>query len=91
MRPLPPSIMWPMHLAAAQGVPCIIAFASRDRRGYWFPVGKHHQVVYHTMDCSLCRLEICIRQKKKCLTSISVDEMLQAALQAMEHKEIVGL
>ena len=81
----------PMHLAAAQGVPCIIAFASRDRRGYWFPVGKHHQVVYHTMDCSLCRLEICIRQKKKCLTSISVDEMLQAALQAMEHKEIVGL
>lgn len=81
----------PMHLAAAQGVPCTIAFASRDRRGYWFPVGKQHQVVYHTMDCSWCRLEICIQQKKKCLTSISVDEMLQAALQAIKHKESMSL
>ena len=80
----------PMHLAAAQGVPCAIAFASRDRRGYWFPVGKEHQVVYHTMDCSLCNLEVCIEQKKKCLTSISVDEMLQAALKAMKHKERVS-
>ncbi|HZD50399.1 MAG TPA: glycosyltransferase family 9 protein [Silvibacterium sp.] len=76
----------PMHLAAAQGVPCAIAFASRDRKGYWFPIGGGHQVVYHTMECSLCKLEVCIEQKKKCLTSIGVDEMLQAALQAMKHK-----
>ena len=80
----------PMHLAAAQGVPCAIAFASRDRRGYWFPAGKDHQIVYHTMECSLCKLENCIEQKKKCLTSISVDEMLQAALRAMKHQERVG-
>ena len=80
----------PMHLAAAQGVPCAIAFASRERRGYWFPVGKEHQVVYHTTDCSLCKLETCIEQQKKCLTSISVDEMLQAALRAMKQKESVG-
>ncbi len=81
----------PMHLAAAQGVPCAIAFASRDRRGYWFPVGNGHEVVYHTMDCSLCNLEVCIEQKKKCLTSISVDEMLSAALRAMKREELVRL
>jgi len=81
----------PMHLAAAQGVPCAIAFASREKRGYWFPAGKGHQVVYHKMDCSLCRLEVCIEQKKKCLTSISVDEMLEAALRAMKHKESLSL
>jgi len=81
----------PMHLAAAQGVPCAIAFASREKPGYWFPAGKGHQVVYHTMDCSLCRLEVCIEQKKKCLTSISVDEMLEAALRAMKHNESLSL
>ena len=80
----------PMHLAATQGVPCAIAFASREKRGYWFPVGKEHEVVYHKVDCSLCRLEVCIEQKKKCLTSISVDEMLAAALRAMSQKETVS-
>jgi heptosyltransferase III len=81
----------PMHLAAAQGVPCAIAFASREKRGYWFPAGKGHQVVYHKMDCSLCKLEVCIEQKKKCLTSISVDEMLEAALRAIKHKESLSV
>lgn len=81
----------PMHLAAAQGVPCAIAFASRERRGYWFPVGKGHHVVYHTMPCSLCKLEVCIEQKRRCLTSISVDEMLEAALGAVQQKESLSL
>ena len=80
----------PMHLAAARGVPCAIAFASREQRGYWFPVGKVHQVVYHTVPCSLCRLETCIEQKKQCLTSITVDEMLDAALRAMKQNESMG-
>jgi hypothetical protein len=43
------------------------------------------------MDCSLCNLEVCIEQKKKCLTSISVDEMLNAALRAMKREELVRL
>lgn len=81
----------PMHLAAAQGVPCTIAFASRDRRGYWFPVGKGHEVVYHTMDCSLCNLEVCVEQNKKCLTSITVAEMLHATLRAMNRENLMRL
>jgi len=75
----------PMHLAAACGVPCAIAYASRSRRGHWFPIGSGHEVVYHTLPCSLCHLEVCIENQKKCLTSISVDEMIAAARKAWRH------
>ncbi len=74
-----------MHLAAAYGVPCAIVYASRIPRGHWFPVGDGHEVVYHTLECSLCRLEVCIEKQKKCITSISVQEMLAAAIKAWKH------
>jgi heptosyltransferase-3 len=77
----------PMHLAAAYGVPCAIPFASLDRRGRWFPIGEGHQSIYHDVECSNCRLDICIEQGKKCINSISVEEMFQAALHAIRRKE----
>ena len=79
----------PMHLAAAYGVPCAIAFASLDLRGRWFPVGEGHRPIYHSVECSNCRLEVCIEKKKICINSITVEEMLQAALQAIRHGESV--
>ena len=72
----------PMHLAAAMGVPCAIAFAARTKPGIWFPAGDRNRIVYHQTDCAGCNLETCIEQNRKCLTSISVDEMLAAALGA---------
>lgn len=72
----------PMHLAAAVGVPCAIAFAARTAPGIWYPIGQGNRVVYHQVDCMGCNLETCTLQKKKCLTSITVDEMLAAALEA---------
>jgi len=78
----------PMHMAAAYGVPCAIAFASVDRRGRWFPVGEQHQLIYHDVECSICRLQVCIEKKKICINSISVDEMLQAAMRAIRPKSI---
>lgn len=72
----------PMHLAAAMGVPCAIAFAARTRPGIWFPAGDRNRIVYHQTDCADCDLETCMEQKRKCLTSITVDEMLAAALEA---------
>ncbi|MGC2300873.1 MAG: glycosyltransferase family 9 protein [Acidobacteriaceae bacterium] len=72
----------PMHLAAAYGVPCAIPFAALDRPGRWFPIGNSHRPIYHHVDCENCRLTVCIEQRKKCLTSITVDEMLAAALEA---------
>lgn len=75
----------PMHLAAAVGVPCAIAFAARTKPGIWFPTGQRNRIVYHQVDCAGCNLESCIEQKRKCLTSITVDEMLAAALEAWSH------
>ncbi|HSY00708.1 MAG TPA: glycosyltransferase family 9 protein [Acidobacteriaceae bacterium] len=77
----------PMHLAAAYGVPCVIAFASLDRPGRWFPIGKSNRPIYHDVDCANCRLQVCIEQKKKCILSITVDEMLEAALDAIGRKQ----
>jgi ADP-heptose:LPS heptosyltransferase len=80
----------PMHLAAAYGVPCAIAFASLDRPGRWFPTGKLHRPIYHRVDCQNCRLTVCIEQKKKCILSIGVDEMFDAALQLIHQGKSVS-
>jgi len=77
----------PMHLAAAYGVPCAIPFSSIDHRGSWFPIGAGHRPIYHPVACRHCMLNICIEKKKICINSISVDEMFEAALQAMRHNE----
>ncbi len=72
----------PMHFAAAAGVPCAIAFASRTEPGIWYPVGEEHRVVYHRLPCSNCDLETCTVNQKRCLTGITADEMFAAAQEA---------
>lgn len=66
----------PMHLAAAVQTPCVAIFAARNLPRVWFPYGPQHRVLYHHVDCAGCGLETCIVQQKKCLTSITVDEVL---------------
>jgi heptosyltransferase-3 len=66
----------PMHLAGAVQTPCVAIFAARNKPRVWFPYGKQHRVVYHQTDCWGCGLETCIVEKKKCLTSITVDEVI---------------
>jgi heptosyltransferase-3 len=75
----------PMHLAAAVGTPCAIAFSARGKPGPWYPYGAGHQVVYHKTDCYGCNLETCIEQQRKCLESIQVDEMFGAVMRAWQH------
>lgn len=68
----------PMHLAASVQTRCVAIFAARNKPRMWFPFGEGHQVVYHHVDCEGCALETCIEQKRKCLLSITVDEVLSA-------------
>lgn len=68
----------PMHLAASVGVPCVIAFSAAGMPGAWFPAGQHHQVIYHRTSCHGCQLETCTVEGRRCLTSITVDEMTDA-------------
>jgi heptosyltransferase III len=66
----------PMHLAAAVQTPCVAIFAARNKPRVWFPYGNQHRVIYHQTDCWGCGLETCITERKKCLTSITVDEVV---------------
>jgi len=68
----------PMHLAACAGVPCVIAFSARGLPGVWYPAGLQHRVIYHKVNCFGCNLETCIVEGRKCLASITVDEMVAA-------------
>jgi ADP-heptose:LPS heptosyltransferase len=68
----------PMHLAAAVQTPCVAIFAARNKPRVWFPYGGQHRVVYHRVECWGCGLETCIVERKKCLTSITVDEVVAA-------------
>jgi lipopolysaccharide heptosyltransferase III len=70
----------PMHLAAAVGTPCISIFASNKLPGIWFPFGAEHQPIYHRTYCSGCNLHVCSVEKKRCILSISIDEVVAAAL-----------
>lgn len=66
----------PMHLAAAVETPCVAVFSARGKPCVWFPYGEKHRVLYHRTDCWGCNLETCIIEKKKCITSIAVDEVM---------------
>jgi heptosyltransferase-3 len=68
----------PMHLAACVGTPCVIAFSARGLPGVWFPAGRGHQVLYRHVSCAGCNLETCIAEGRRCLSSITIDEMAAA-------------
>lgn len=72
----------PMHLAAAVQTRCVAIFAARNKPRMWFPYGEGHQVLYHRVDCWGCGLETCTEQKRKCLLSITVDEVMRAVRKA---------
>jgi len=66
----------PMHLAAAVQTPCVAIFAARNKPRVWFPYGRQHRVIYHQTDCWGCGLETCTVERKRCLTSILVEEVV---------------
>lgn len=68
----------PMHLAACVGIQCVGIFSARNRPGQWYPRGNFNQIIYHQTECAGCGLENCINQKKKCILSITVEEVQQA-------------
>jgi ADP-heptose:LPS heptosyltransferase len=75
----------PMHLSAAVGTPCVAIFAARNPPGQWFPLGAGHSVLYHKTDCFGCRLDSCVKEAKRCILSISVEEVLTKVVKYSEH------
>jgi len=74
----------PMHLAASVGVPCACVFAARNYPGVWYPAGDRNQIVFHRTDCMGCFLETCVAMQKKCILSVTVDEMELAVESALD-------
>jgi heptosyltransferase-3 len=72
----------PMHLAAAVQTPCVAIFSGRGKPRVWFPYGSRHRVLYHRVDCWGCHLNTCTVEQKKCIYSITVDEVF-AQVQAV--------
>jgi ADP-heptose:LPS heptosyltransferase len=77
----------PKHLAASMGTPCVCVFSARGLPGVWFPPGKGNQVVYHQTECCGCHLETCKVMAKKCIRSVTVDEMEQAVDKVLSRTE----
>jgi len=75
----------PMHLAAAVGTPCVAVFSSRSLPGEWFPYGDQHRVLYRSISCQGCRLEVCIERQKACIRSITVGEVECSVLELVKR------
>ena len=67
----------PMHLASCVGTPCVAVFSAQNRPGIWYPRGRDHAVIYHKTECFGCLLSSCSVQQKKCILSITVDEVYE--------------
>ncbi len=76
----------PMHLAATVEVPCVAIFAARNIPRVWYPHGPGHKVIYHKVECAGCGLETCIVEKKRCITSITQDEVMAAVVSVLDAR-----
>jgi ADP-heptose:LPS heptosyltransferase len=74
----------PMHLAATVQVRCVAIFAALSWPRIWYPHGPGHKILYHRVDCAGCGLETCIVQQKKCITSITLDEVMHQIAAVMD-------
>ena len=60
----------PMHLASSAGIPTVAIFASRNKKGVWFPFANERNVFYTDISCSGCGLEVCELKAKQCINAI---------------------
>ncbi|PTQ99349.1 ADP-heptose:LPS heptosyltransferase [Mucilaginibacter yixingensis] len=81
----------PMHLSAAGGTPCVAIYSARNLPGQWFPRGDFNKLIYHRVECAGCLLEECIAQQKKCILSITVDEVRKAIAEVIVEQKIDNL
>ena len=72
-----------MHMAVAAGIPCVAIFSSRDLPGRWYPYGYGHAVFHTNIECGGCMLQECIENRMKCILSIDVDNVCNAAEQML--------
>ena len=75
----------PMHLGAALGAPTVGIFCSTDP-ALTGPVGAHARAVINRVQCSPCFEKKCGFGHYDCLTSVSVDMVIEAALPFLKER-----
>lgn len=65
-----------MHLATILGVPVVAVFGSTDPR-LTGPLGSHHHIIRHQVECSPCFLRECPIDFR-CMKAVSVDEVVDS-------------
>jgi ADP-heptose:LPS heptosyltransferase len=68
-----------MHLAAAVNTQCAVIFSARDKPGRWYPHGDHHLVFRREVACAGCMLEVCKKNRMRCVRGISAEEVFRGA------------
>jgi ADP-heptose:LPS heptosyltransferase len=76
-----------LHLAALVGAPTVGLFGPKDPRVY-APWGPRTTVVHKGVDCSPCPTRTC--DDPVCMTSITVEDVLDAALSILEEPPAPG-
>lgn len=71
-----------MHLAAFLGIPTVSIFGSTEPR-LTGPLGPHHQVLRHQVECSPCFLRECPLDFR-CMKAVTVEETVAAVLRGIE-------
>jgi ADP-heptose:LPS heptosyltransferase len=67
-----------MHLAASVGTRCVAIMSALDWPGHWNPYGPGHTVLRRSVPCEGCLLKVCEREAMRCLTEISVEDVVTA-------------
>ena len=73
----------PGHVAAAMGVPCVIAFSGAFDPREQAPHGVRCVTLSHPVPCSPCRKNVCPlegAEQMKCLRPLAAAEVVEAAL-----------
>jgi len=82
----------PVHIAAAVGCP-VVAIFGRNQRGLspqrWGPLGERHVILHKDVGCVTCLAHEC-DIAFRCLTSLSVDEVYEAAARVIAQASPVN-
>ena len=76
----------PMHIAAAFGVPLVAVFGPTDHVGT-APCSERAVVVRQATECAPCKLRACPTDHR-CMTSVTVEDVVQAANQLWQNKGV---
>ena len=75
-----------MHLAAAMGTRCVAIFSAREPIKSWFPYGDNHVVLRKNVPCQHCYLHTCVKEQRRCLTAIGVEEVWSACQRMLVYR-----